>query len=169
MHTQVRRVLGVRLLGPVLKIVEKGWPRVPRHVVAGGRNVVAAECTHRDELHIGQTQARDGGLQVRLDGFEDVLAVVDAVEFVDHNGNSRDLHERADVQVAQGLRPDSPGGVDQHEPDVGSRGGNRHVARVLLVARSVGDYESAAVAQVHRTVGDVNRDALFAFCLESVG
>ena len=120
-------------------------------------------------MHVGQTQARDGWLQVRLDGFEDVLAVVDPVEFVDHNGNSRDLHERADVQVAQSLRSDSSGGVDQHEPDVGSRSSNRHVARVLLVAWSVGDYEPAAIAQVHRTVGNVNRDALFSLCLEPVG
>ena len=37
------------------------------------------------------------------------------------------------------------------------------------MARSVGDYEPAAIAQVHRTVGNVNRDALFALCLEPVG
>ena len=102
----------------MLQVVEQGWPGVPRHFVGGNRNVVAAEGANRNELDIGQPVAVDCRLQIALDGFKNFLAVVDAVELVDHNGNSRNLHERTDVQVPKGLRSNAAGGINQHQADV---------------------------------------------------
>ncbi len=60
------------------------------------------------------------------------------------------------------------GDVHQHHGGVAAGGGGHHVARVLLVARRVGDDELAfwgrEIAKRH-----VDRDALFAFGLQPVG
>ena len=59
------------------------------------------------------------------------------------------------------------GGVDQQDGEVGGRGAGRHVARVLDVARRVGDDE-AALRRGEEAVGDVDGDALLALRLEPV-
>jgi hypothetical protein len=59
------------------------------------------------------------------------------------------------------------GHVDQHHRGVATRGGSDHVARVLLVARRVGDDELAR-SRGEIAECDVDRDALFAFRFEAV-
>ena len=73
------------------------------------------------------------------------------------------------MQVTKGLWPYAAGCVNQHQTDVCARGGNRHVAGVLLVARSICDYQASSVAKLHRSVGNIDCDALLALCFETVG
>ena len=58
--------------------------------------------------------------------------------------------------------------VDEQDRDVGRRRAGRHVARVLLVARRVGEDELAARGR-EVAVGDVDRDALLALGPQAVG
>ncbi len=69
--------------------------------------------------------------------------------------------------MAMGLREQPLARVDQHDGDVGVRGAGRHVAGILLVAGRVGDDEGARFGG-EIAIGDVDRDALFAFGLEAV-
>ena len=57
--------------------------------------------------------------------------------------------------------------IDQHDRKVGGRGAGRHVARVLLVARRVGDDE-LALRRGEEAVGDIDGDALLALRLQPV-
>ena len=57
--------------------------------------------------------------------------------------------------------------VDQQDRQVGGGRAGRHVARVLFVPRRVGDDE-APVRRVQETIGDVDRNALLALCLQPV-
>ena len=57
--------------------------------------------------------------------------------------------------------------IDQQHREVGGRGAGDHVARILLVARRVGDDELALLAR-EEAVGDVDRDALLALGREPV-
>src|SRR5262245_30231488 len=75
--------------------------------------------------------------------------------------------ERDDEAVPAGLRQHALARVDQDHREVGGRRAGRHVARVLLVARAVGDDELALVGG-EVAVGDVDRDALLALGLEAV-
>ena len=59
-------------------------------------------------------------------------------------------------------------GVDEHDGDVGCRCTGDHVARVLRVARCVGDDE-AAVRCGEVAMSDVDGDALLAFGPETIG
>ena len=59
-------------------------------------------------------------------------------------------------------------GVDEHDRDVGGRCAGDHVARVLRVARRVGDDEAAArCGEV--AMSDVDGDALLALGTQTIG
>jgi hypothetical protein len=66
------------------------------------------------------------------------------------------------------LRQHALARVDQDDGEIGGRGGGDHVARVLLVARRVGD-DVLARAGGEVAVGDVDGDALLALGLQAVG
>ena len=99
---------------------------------------------------------------------EDRLVVVDEVHLVHAHDEVRDAQQRGDVGVAPGLPADALARVDEHDRDVGRRGAGDHVARVLLVARRVGDDELAPRG-LEVAVGDVDRDPLLALGAQAVG
>ena len=143
------------------EVVEERRTVVPRH--RGGRlqHVVALERRQRDALH---RRDADGGGQLavaRDDVVEHRPVVVDQVHLVHRQQHVPDAEQRDDVAVAARLRQQSLARVDQHDRQVGGGGAGGHVARVLLVARAVGDDELALV-RAEVAVGDVDRDALLA-------
>ena len=70
--------------------------------------------------------------------------------------------------MALGLLHDALAGVDEDQRQIGRRGAGDHVARVLHVARRVGDDELAP-RRVEVAVRDVDRDALLALGTQPVG
>jgi hypothetical protein len=92
------------------------------------------------------------------------LVVADQVHLVDREHDVADAEQRHDVAVPARLRQHALARVDQDDGEVGGRGAGRHVARVLLVARRVGDDELALVGR-EEAVGDVDGDALLALGL----
>ena len=80
----------------------------------------------------------------RLDPLEDLLRPADEVHLVDGDDDVPDAEQRDDEAVAPRLLQDAVAGVDQDDRQVAVRRAGRHVARVLLVARAVGDDELAA-------------------------
>ncbi len=76
--------------------------------------------------------------------------------------------QRGDECVSARLRQHALAGVDQNHRNVAARSTRRHVARVLLVPGRVGDDE-LAFRRREVAVRDVDRDALLAFGLQSVG
>ena len=66
------------------------------------------------------------------------------------------------------LLDDAVARVDEHDREVGGRGARDHVARVLHVARRVGEDERAPRGR-EVAVGDVDRDALLALGAQAVG
>ena len=65
--------------------------------------------------------------------------VADQVHLVDGDDQVRDADQVGEVGVAPRLRQHALAGIDQDDGQVGGRRGGDHVARVLLVARRVGD------------------------------
>ena len=76
--------------------------------------------------------------------------------------------DRRDVRVAARLLDDAVARVDEDDREVRRRGAGDHVARVLHVARRVGELEAAA-RRDERAVRDVDRDPLLALGAQAVG
>ncbi len=68
---------------------------------------------------------------------------------------------RSEIGMAPRLRQHATAGIDQEDGEIGSGRAGDHVARVLLMARSIGDDELALVGR-EEAVGDVDGDALLA-------
>ncbi len=75
---------------------------------------------------------------------------------------------RGDVGVAARLLDDAVARVEKDHRDVGGRCARHHVARVLNVARRVGELEAAA-RRHERAVRDVDRDPLLPLGTQAVG
>ena len=160
--------VAVRRDHDVLQVVEQRRGAVPLHLVRATHHVVAVERGDRDEGDVGDLQARDPVGHLLEDLVEDGLLVVDEVHLVDAHHEMGDAQQRGDVGVAAGLLRDPLARVDQHDREVGGRGAGDHVARVLLVARRVGDDELAP-GGLEVAVGDVDRDPLLALGAQAVG
>jgi hypothetical protein len=76
--------------------------------------------------------------------------------------------QMCDERVPAGLRQHAVAGVDQNDGQIGRGCAGRHVARILLVARRIGDDEFA-FRRREVAVGDVDGDALFALGAQAVG
>ena len=69
--------------------------------------------------------------------------------------------------MAPCLRQHPLASIDQDHGQIGGRCPGDHIAGVLLMARRVGDDELAALGG-KESVGDIDRDALFAFSREAI-
>ena len=104
-----------------------------------------------------------------LDDLVEALSVVvDQVHLVDRDDEVRDAQQRRDERMAPGLLEHALARVDQDDGQVGGRRAGDHVARVLHVARRVGDDE-LPLRRGEVAVGDVDGDALLALGAQAVG
>ena len=103
----------------------------------------------------------------RRDLAEALLGEVDEIHLVHGHRDVADADERDEVAVPARLRQHALARVDEDDGAVGGRRARDHVARVLLVARRVGDDELAPVGR-EEAVRDVDGDALLALGGEAV-
>ena len=151
-----------------LEVVEQRRSLVPRHVGGAVDDVVAVERRDRDERDVVEIEAGGELGELGADLVEAVRVVVDEVHLVDADDEVRHAEQRDEQAVAAGLLDDAVTGVDEHDRQVGGRRSGDHVARVLDVARAVGDDELALGGR-EVAVGDVDRDALLPLGAEPVG
>ena len=154
--------------GGGFQAVEQGRSPVPGHARAGRDHVVAVQRRNRNALDVRQREPGDRIDVFAPDAFEDVLRPLHQIHLVDGHEHVPDAEQRGDEAVAAGLRGHPAAGIDQHDGQVAAGRAGGHVPGVLLVAGRVGDDELALV-RGEVPVGDVDRDALFAFGLEAVG
>ena len=119
-------------------------------------------------VHDVMPRRRASASHVGRDPSKVVLVPVDQVHLVGHDDQLVDPEEGGDAGVAPRLLAQAGRGVHDHEGEVGRRAPGGHVARVLHVARAVGDDE-LAVRRGRVAVGDVDRDALLALGAQPVG
>ena len=160
-------VSGVHGLQPV----EECGTVVPGCPFAAFHHVVAVLGTEGETLHVDGLLAGGDFLHKALvvghDAVVGILVKFHQVHLVHCQCNALDAEERAEKGVAAGLGDDACAGIDKQDGQVRRRTAGNHVAGILFVPRSVGDDEFAAVGR-EVAVCHVNRDALFAFCLQSV-
>ena len=167
LHGEPERLVLDRRGADDLEMAEQRRSAVPRHRRTRPHDVVAVQGRDGNGRHVAQAEL-PGHRRVALDDRgEAVFAVADQVHLVDREHDAADAHQRHDGAVPESLRQQALGRVDQDDREVGRRSPRRHVARVLLVARRVGNDE-APPRRREIAVADVDGDALFAFRLQAV-
>ena len=79
-----------------------------------------------------------------------------------------DAEKVRDERMPAGLRHHAVSRVDQDDCEIAVAGAGNQVSRVLFVAGSIGNDE-LPLWRGKVTIGHIDGDALFAFCLQSVG
>ncbi len=152
----------------VLEVGEHGNAFEPRHPRASGHDIVADERADRNERQVGEAEAGgELGIFVAYP-VEHRLVVADQVHLVDRDDDSGHAQQRGDESVALGLRLHAQPRVDENHREIGGRRAGCHVARVLDMARRVGNDE-AAPRRGEVAVRDVDGDALLALGPKAVG
>ena len=109
---------------------------------------------------------REGAI-IGDDRVERGLVVIDQVHLVHREHEAADADQLGEIGMPPRLGQHALARIDQEHGEVGGRGAGHHVARILLVARRIGDDELALLAR-EEAIGDVDRDALLALGREAV-
>ena len=163
LYGQPQRLLAQPLLGELDAVQEphQGRPVVPGHRARRLDDVVPVDGGDRDTRHRRKPQLLRERAIVALDLPERGFGVADEVHLVHGQDHVTDTEQRHQVAVAASLREQSLLRVDEDDAQIGGRGAGDHVARVLFVARCVGDDEVSARRR-EETVRNVDGDALLA-------
>ena len=167
LHGHAQRPLAARGDLDVFEVREQGRPRVPGRVRARLGEIVAMQRRQRDRHDAFDVELRGEFAVLVLDRCEGLSRPADEVELVHRQHDVADAEQGHQVAVPARLRKDALACIDEDHREVGGGGTGDHVARVLFVARRVGDDELAALGR-KEAVGDIDRDALLAFGAEAV-
>jgi hypothetical protein len=162
-----------RLLGGVgadrdgLEVLEEGRSRIPGGAGGPVDDVVAEQGRERHRLDVDDPETACQRDELGHVPVERPLVPVDEVHLVDRERHVADP-EQPVTRGAGGSARRRRAGVDEDQGELGRRGAGDHVARVLDVARGVGeDVRPGGGREV--AVGDVDGDALLALGAQAVG
>ena len=150
-----------------MKVLDQGGSAVPRHPSRDLGHVVAEP---RREWN-----CRNGDLaEIRYEGrkmFGNIVEATplepDEVHLVDGEHDLPDAEQATKKGVTFGLLQHAFARVDEYYGEFRGRSTGRHVARVLLMPRCIGN-DKGALRRRKETIGDVDRDALLPLVLEPV-
>ncbi len=169
LHRQPQRLGGVggHVQRHRIEMLEQARPAVPGHALAPSADIVAAEPGHWDGRPVGDADLVREDAIVRRDRIERDLVEIDQVHLGHRDDEVPDADQLREVGVPPSLGEHALARIDQQDREVRRRRARDHVARVLLVSRSIGDNELALLAG-EEAIGDVDGDALLALGGEPV-
>ena len=134
----------------------------PRRVFGTSGDVIALEARNRQRGEGGDADAVGKGTVIGDDPVEHGLVVPHQIHLVHGQHDVANADLMAQKAVAAGLGQHALARVDQDHGEVGGRCAGHHVAGVLFMPRAIRDDELALFG-AEKAIGDVDRDALFAF------
>src|SRR5262247_1935753 len=152
----------------VLKQLHECRPVIPRQIFAAIHNHVALERRDRNMDDIAKMEAGGKPIQFFADIAEYIARIAHQVHLVHCYYQMRNAHQARDIGVAARLRDHSVACVDENHGQIGSGRSGQHVARVLLVARCVGD-DKLAFGRGKIAISNVDRNALLPLRHKPIG
>ena len=106
--------------------------------------------------------------EILADSLEYFSGIVHQIHLVDRYHQMRDADQAGEVGMAARLGKHALARVDQNNGKIGRGSARNHIARVLLVARCVGNDEFA-LGRRKVTISHINGNALLTLRLQAVG
>ena len=151
------------------EVAQKSRPGIPRHVPAGAANyVVARQRADRNALNGRDPQSRGKREKIAVQTRENFFAVIHEIHLVDGRDSAANAQKRSYIGMAVSLCEQAFRRVHENNRQVRRRRSGGHVARVLFVARRVGDDE-LATRRAEVAIRHVNGNSLLAFRAQAVG
>ncbi len=141
---------------------------IPGRSVAACHDVIAVARADGNEQRIGRADPLQEAGELIANRVVNGLVEAHQIHLVDGDHEMPDAQQIGDKRMAARLRQHAVARIDQDDGEIGGGSAGRHVARVLLVARRIGDDE-LALRRGEIAVGDIDRDALFALGAQAVG
>ena len=169
LHRETQRAVAPRGLHlHRLQVFQQARPLVPRRARAASGHVIAIARAHRDEERRFHLQFRRHRAEFVADALEHVLPEIHQVHLVHRHRQLAYAQQRGDISMAARLLQHAMTGIQQNHRQTGRGCSGGHVARVLLVARRVGDDELAA-RRLEIAVGHVDGNGLLPLGPQPVG
>ena len=150
------------------EVLEQGTALVPGHVRRCIDHVIPQQRADGNELDVGHFEPRREIAKCLGDFVVALFREVGQIHLVHAHHEVLDAQQGSNEAVPVRLFHHAVAGVDEDDGEVGSGSSRDHVARVLHVARCIGDDE-LALGRCEIAVRHIDRDALFAFGTQSIG
>src|SRR5215831_1811835 len=150
-----------------MEVIEQRRALIPRHTRRALDYVVTEPGGERDrcDRHIAEVPRK--AIKAVGDLLKAAPLESHQVYLIDGEHEVTNAEQRTDKGVAAGLRQYALARVDEDHREVGGRRPGRHIARVLLVPRCVGDDEGA-LRRCEEPVGHIDRNSLLPLVFQSV-
>src|SRR5712675_2554902 len=145
-----------------LQVFEQRWPFIPKHPRASLNDVVPLERANWHALYVRNTELLCHLQKIPLHIQKHIFPVIDEVHLVHRRQHIAYSQQRSDERVTPCLRQNSFAGIHKNHRQVRRRRSRGHIARVLLVARSICD-DKFPPRGGEVPIGDVDRDTLLSF------
>ena len=150
-----------------MKVLDQGGSAIPRHPARDLGDIVAETRRERDCRNGDLAEIRCEGRKALGNLIEPSPIELDQVHLIHGEHDLPDTEQATNKGVPLGLRQHAFARVDKDHGEFGGRSAGRHIARVLLVPRRIGD-DKGALRRRKEAIGDVDRDALLPLVLEPV-
>ncbi len=148
-------------------MLDQGGPAIPRHPARDLGDIVAETRRERDRRNRDLAEIRYEGRKALGNLFEPSPIEVDQVHLIHGEHDLPDTEQATNEGVSLGLQQHAFARVDKDHREFGGRSPGRHIARVLLVPRRIGD-DKGALRRREEAIGDVDRDALLPLVFEPI-
>src|SRR5215831_3484449 len=150
-----------------MEVFEQTGSAVPRRPCRNLGHIVAEPRRERNGNNKDLTEFHSEIRKMSGNIVEPTLLEADEVHLVDGEHDVPNAEQPAQVGMPLGLRQHAVARVDQSDGQLRGRSAGRHVTRVLLVPRCVGDDKGALWGR-KKPMGDVNGDALLSLVPETI-
>ena len=149
-------------------MVDQRFSVIPRRLGRGrSRDIVTLKARDRNGSETFDSNLVSKGLIIGNDLVEGVLAVIDKIHLVHRQHQMLDAEQMREIAVPPRLDEHTLARIDKDNRQISGRGARDHIARILLMTRSIGDNELALFG-CEEAVGNVDCYALLALGRQSV-
>ena len=148
-------------------MLQKSFPRIPRHIRRLLRYVITLCSTDRNDHNILKPQSLRKLIDILYDLIKTTLTVINKIHFVHSKYKMMDTHQSADTCMTPCLHQNPLLRIHKNNGKLGKRSTNCHVSCILFMTRSIRNNKTSLI-RCKITVSNINSDALLTLSHQTI-